>query len=261
MKSSAVKARPPSAGGASLSRFRPVTAWVFDLDNTLYPAHVDVYPQVEKRIRDYVERLLHTGPDEAHRIQKEFQDRYGATLTGLVAEYGITPDDFLEYVHDIDHSSIEANPLLAERIAALPGKKYILTNGSKRHAEKVGERLGVTGQFDEIFDIAWAGHLPKPSPAVYERLLGEIKVEPGAVALFEDLARNLIVPNRLAMVTTLVVPPGTREVVLKLRDDANGSNEADFVTDNLAAFLGRVLAKLGSDGVSTAAPGRRSEQR
>jgi putative hydrolase of the HAD superfamily len=244
MKSNAVKARPPPDGGSPLSRFDDVRAWVFDLDNTLYPAHVDVYPQVERRIRDYVERLLHTTPEEAFRIQKEFQDRYGATLTGLVSEYGVSPDDFLEYVHDIDRSSIERNPVLAESIALLPGKKYILTNGSRLHAEKVAERLGITDEFEAIFDIAWAGHLPKPSPQVYDRLLVEIQVEPHAVALFEDLARNLIVPRRLGMVTTLVVPPGTREVVLELSEDESTGSEADFVTDNLGAFLGRVLARL-----------------
>ncbi|MCC6982209.1 MAG: pyrimidine 5'-nucleotidase [Bauldia sp.] len=244
MKASAVKARPPPEGSSPLSRFEDVRAWVFDLDNTLYPAHVDVYPQVEQRIRDYVQRLLHTTPGEAHRIQKEFQERFGATLTGLVAEYGVSPDDFLEYVHDIDHSSIQPDKVLAESIALLPGKKYILTNGSRRHAEKVGERLGITDEFEEIFDIAWAGHLPKPSPQVYDRLLVEIAVEPHAAALFEDLTRNLIVPRRLGMVTTLVVPPGTREVVLELGEDGPGRSEADFVTDNLGAFLGRVLARL-----------------
>ena len=244
MKSSAVKTRPPPAGGSPLSRFEPVRAWVFDLDNTLYPAHVDVYPQVEQRIRDYVERLLRTTPEEAHRIQKEFQERYGATLTGLVSEHGVSPDDFLEYVHDIDHSSIQPDPRLAEAIALLPGKKYILTNGSKRHAEKVGARLGFTHEFEEIFDIAWAGHLPKPSPAVYDRLLVEIEVEPYAVALFEDLARNLLVPRRLGMVSTLVVPHGTREVVVELGEHGSSTSEADFVTDDLGAFLGRVLAQL-----------------
>jgi putative hydrolase of the HAD superfamily len=244
MKSGAAQARPPPKGGPDLSRFRSVRAWVFDLDNTLYPAHTDIYPQVERRIRDYVQRLLHTSPDEALRVQREFQDRYGATLVGLVSEYGVSPDDFLEYVHDIDHSSIQPDPRLAGAIARLPGKKYILTNGSRRHAERVGERLGFSHEFDAIFDIAWAGHLPKPSPQVYERLLQAIQHEPKEAAIFEDLARNLIVPRRLGMVSTLVVPPGTREVVVRLAGDGTGGSEADFVTDNLGGFLGRVLAQL-----------------
>src|SRR5690606_11542199 len=103
---------------------------VFDLDNTLYPRHTNLFAQVDRRIRDYVERLLAVPPEEAHRIQKDYYRRYGTTLRGLMVEHGIRPDDFLEYVHDIDHSPVEADPALAAAIAGLPGRKFILTNGS-----------------------------------------------------------------------------------------------------------------------------------
>ncbi len=234
--------RSPAAAD-DLSPFAAVDGWVFDLDNTLYPRHTDLFRQVDTRIRDYVQRLLNLGPEEAQRIQKDYYRRYGTTLRGLMEEHGILPDDFLEYVHDIDHSPVEANPRLAAAIGRLPGRKFILTNGSRAHAEKVAERLGVTGHFEDIFDIVRSELLPKPNRETYDRFLAKTGVTAKTAAMFEDLARNLIEPQALGMTTVLVVPAGTREVFhedweLEGRDGAH----IDFLTDDLTGFLEDVLA-------------------
>src|SRR5690606_7433055 len=147
-------ADPPMSAGhggrRDLGRFAATDAWIFDLDNTLYPHHTNLFAQVDVRIREYVERLLGLPPEAAQKLQKDYYRRYGTTLRGLMQEHAISPDDFLEYVHDIDHSPIEPNPKLAAAIKALPGRKFIFTNGSRRHAEKVGERLGFTDHFEDI---------------------------------------------------------------------------------------------------------------
>ncbi len=230
-------------GGAELTRFAAVNAWVFDLDNTLYPRHVNLFQQVDRRIREYVGRLLAIAPDEAQRVQKDYYRRYGTTLRGLMEEHGIEPDDFLEYVHDIDHSVVRPDPRLADAIERLPGRKFILTNGSRAHAEKVAERLGIPDHFEEIFDIVSSELLPKPNRETYDRFLRMTGVDPKRAAMFEDLARNLAEPKALGMATVLVVPHGTREV---LTDDweMEGRDAAhiDFVTDDLAGFIGTVLA-------------------
>ncbi|MEX0853415.1 MAG: pyrimidine 5'-nucleotidase [Bauldia sp.] len=237
----------PEAPARDLSLFAPVHAWVFDLDNTLYPRHTNLFQQVDARIRQYVQRLLKLEPDEATRIQKDYYRRYGTTLRGLMEEHGILPDDFLEFVHDIDHSPVEANPRLAAAIGGLPGRKFILTNGSRAHAEKVAERLGVTGHFDDIFDIVRSELMPKPNRETYERFLAKTGVVPQRTAMFEDLARNLVVPQALGMTTVLVVPTGTREVFteeweLEGRDAAH----IDFLTDDIALFLEKVLAAIAA---------------
>src|SRR5262245_19095041 len=126
--------------------FGHIDTWVFDLDNTLYPHHVNLWQQVDARIRDFVASFLKVGKDEAFRIQKDYYKRYGTTMRGLMTEHGLDADGFLEYVHDIDHSPLEPNPAMGQAIARLPGRKLILTNGSRAHVEKVLERLtlGIT---------------------------------------------------------------------------------------------------------------------
>ena len=228
-----------------LARFTPVEAWIFDLDNTLYPRHTNLFAQVDRRIREYVERLLSVDPEEAHRVQKDYYRRYGTTLRGLMEEHGIAPDEFLAYVHDIDHSVVEPDPVLASAIERLPGRKFILTNGSRAHAEKVAEKLGFTDHFEDIFDIVRSELLPKPARRTYDRFVAATGVIPARTAMFEDLSRNLEVPSSLGMKTVLVVPSGTREV---FQDDwemeGRDAPHVDYLTDDLGAFLGEVLAAM-----------------
>jgi len=242
----------PGSGAATqhLADFRRVTAWVFDLDNTLYPRHTNIYMQVDRRIHDYVQRTLGLPFEEAQRLQKDYYRRYGTTLRGLMIEHGVTPDDFLEYVHDIDHSSVEANPTLGDAIARLPGRKFILTNGSRRHAEKVAERLGITHHFEDIFDIVWSELVPKPHRETYDRFLAATGVKPEQAAMFEDLSRNLEVPHALGMATVLVVPEGTRAFLTEEWElEGRDAPWVEHVTDDLGQFLGSVVDMIGRKSV------------
>ncbi len=227
----------------AMGSFDAVETWVFDLDNTLYPHHLNLWQQVDERIRDYIADFLAVTHDEAFRLQKEYYRRYGTSMRGLMEEHGLDPDEFLEVVHQIDHSPLTPDPALGAAIAGLPGRKLILTNGTRRHAEAVMARLEIAQHFEDVFDIAAADLEPKPRPQVYDRFLARHKVDPAKAAMFEDLARNLEVPHALGMTTVLVVPAGTREV---FREDwelaGRDAPHVDHVTDNLAGFLVNVAA-------------------
>jgi len=221
--------------------FGRVETWVFDLDNTLYPHHVNLWQQVDERIRDYIVDFLKISREDAFRLQKDYYRRYGTTMRGLMEEHGLVPDQFLEMVHQIDHSPLTPNPELGAAIARLPGRKLILTNGTRAHAEAVMARLEVAEHFDDIFDIMAAELEPKPRPAVYERFLVRHNVDPSRAAIFEDLARNLEVPHALGMTTVLVVPEGARVV---LREDwelaGRDAPHVHYVTDDLSGFLRQI---------------------
>jgi putative hydrolase of the HAD superfamily len=225
--------------------FGHVETWVFDLDNTLYQHHLNVWQQVDERIRSYVSDFLKVSKDEAFRVQKDYYQRYGTTMRGLMAEHGLKPDDYLEFVHAIDHSPLKPNPALGAALERLPGRKLILTNGTRKHAEAVMRRLDVHHHFEDVFDIAAADLDPKPLPRVYERFLARHQVDSHKAAMFEDLARNQETPHALGMVTVLIVPEGQREVFrehweLEGRDAAH----VDHVTENLVGFIEGLLKDL-----------------
>ena len=229
---------PKSARG-----FDEVDTWVFDLDNTLYPHHLNLWQQVDERIRDYIARFLKVTHEEAFRLQKDYYKRYGTSMRGLMTEHGMAPDDFLDFVHQIDHSPLEPNAALGAAIENLPGRKLILTNGTRRHADAVLARLKLDRHFEDVFDIVAAELEPKPSPQTYDRFLSTLKVDARRTAMFEDLARNLAIPHALGMTTVLVVPQHTREV---FRDDweleGRDAPHVDHVTDDLVGFLERIKA-------------------
>ena len=224
--------------------FANVETWVFDLDNTLYPHHLNLWQQVDERIRNFVSDFLKIPYEEAFRLQKDYYRRYGTTMRGLMTEHGLQPDAFLEMVHEIDHSPLTPNPALGAAIEKLSGRKLIMTNGTRKHAETVLRRLEIHRHFDDVFDIASADLDPKPLPQVYDRFLARHGVDPEKAAMFEDLARNLEVPHALGMTTVLVVPEGTREV---FREDweleGRDALHVDHVTEDLAAFLERLAER------------------
>jgi putative hydrolase of the HAD superfamily len=232
------KNESPSTRARGRGDFAGIETWVFDLDNTLYPHHLNLWQQVDVRIRDYIVDFLHVSHDEAFRLQKDYYRRYGTTMRGLMEEHGLEPDGFLEMVHQIDHSPLTPNPALGAAIAALPGRKLILTNGTSAHADAVLSRLEIAEHFEDVFDIRAAALQPKPQPQVYRRFLERHDVDPKRAAIFEDLARNLEVPYALGMITVLVVPQGAGVV---LREDwelaGRDAPHVDHVTDDLAGFL------------------------
>ena len=223
--------------------FADIESWVFDLDNTLYPPEVDLWGQIDARMKDYIARFLKISRDDAFRLQKDYYRRFGTSMRGLMIEHGLQPDDFLAYVHDIDHSLLEPDPRLAAALSRLPGRKLILTNGSIAHAEAVTARLGVAEQFAGVFDIVAADFLPKPNRETYARFLAHYGVDPARAAMFEDLARNLEVPHALGMATVLVVPNGAREVLREAWElEGRNAPHVGHVTDDLAGFLEAIAA-------------------
>jgi putative hydrolase of the HAD superfamily len=227
----------PNSSRPTPRGFGKVETWVFDLDNTLYPHHL-LWQQVDDRIRNFIAEFLKVPHDEAFRIQKDYYKRYGTTMRGLMTEHGLNPDDYLEYVHQIDHSPLEPNPALGAALKKLPGRKLILTNGTRKHADAVMKKLEVHEHFEDVFDIVAAELDPKPLPQIYKRFLARHDVDPAKAAMFEDLARNLEVPHALGMTTVLVVPAGTREV-FREQWELEGRDEAhvDHVTENIVTFI------------------------
>ena len=242
---------PPPVVSDIAAKFAHVNAWIFDLDNTLYPTDSGLWPMIEKRITLFL--IQHSGLDgaSARALQRYYYHRHGTTLRGLVDEDAVIPADFLDFVHDIDRSGLAPNPPLALEIARLPGRKLIFTNGSRDHAMRTIEQLGLDGLFEDAFDIVAAGLVPKPLDAAYDSFFLAHGVDPAHAAMFEDIAKNLIVPKARGMTTTLVVARPDQVDHRQAHDRVWAhTSDIDFVTDDLAAFLGEINDCLEAPPVS-----------
>jgi putative hydrolase of the HAD superfamily len=181
-----------------------IDTWIFDLDNTLYPAGSNLFPQISARMGEFIAARFALDADAARAMRTRLFRAHGTTLRGLMIEHGVDPHEFMDYVHDVDLSGLTPAIALAAALAALPGRKLVHTNGSRRHAVRILDHLGLAGHVAGIFDIADAGFVPKPDPAGYRALIERFGVEPRRAAMVEDMAVNLAPAAELGMVTVLV---------------------------------------------------------
>ena len=223
-----------TAAAGQERRARPlgeIETWIFDLDNTLYPASCRLFDQIHARMTEFIALRLGLSPERALVVQKTYFREHGTTLRGLMTVDGIAPDDFMDFVHAVDLACVPADPALAAALGRLPGRKIVHTNGSARHAERLLDHLGIAESFCGIVDIAAAGYDPKPALAGYRELVRRHDVMPTAALMIDDIARNLVPAAALGMTTAWV------------RHAAEWSGEGaqdahiDHVIDDLAGFL------------------------
>lgn len=210
---------------------RTVDTWVFDLDNTLYPARSNLFVQVSARMTRFIQDRFGLEAGPAKDLQRDLFRRHGTTLRGLMSEHGVEPVAFLDYVHDIDVTPVDPSPRLDALLAALPGRKLVFTNGSVPHAERVMDRLGVTRHFESVFDIVAAGYVPKPDPGPYDRLVETAGIVPERAVMIEDMAKNLAPAAALGMRTVWL-----RSDHDWARDGAE-DDHVHHVAEDLVAFL------------------------
>lgn len=215
--------------------------WVFDLDNTLYSPEEDIFSQIDKRMTEFIISKFNVNEEEAFNIQKKYFLEYGTTLSGLMKRENIDPDEFLEFVHDINLEILKPNIELSKIIKNLPGDKFIFTNGSKKHAENVLKQLEMSEIFDDIFDIKESNFIPKPNINAYLNFIDKTKIEPDVSIMFEDIGRNLEAAKKLGMKTVLIkrnVP--MRNDKFKTKDFESLWEDYDFadcITDDLVKFF------------------------
>lgn len=219
-------------------RLADAEVWLFDLDNTLYPPDVNLFAEIDRRMRGFIADALGLPLEEAFALQKRYFREFGTSLRGLMENHGLDPGPFLAHVHDIDISLLRGDPRLEAALARLPGRKIVFTNASSRHAERVIDRLGIGHHFEAIFDIADADFRPKPEPGAYLRLIDRHRVEPKAAVMVEDMARNLKPAAALGM-TTVWIRNATEHGVV----DAEGDH-IHHTIDDLAAWLEGLLAPI-----------------
>ncbi|MFC4293040.1 pyrimidine 5'-nucleotidase [Sphingorhabdus arenilitoris] len=218
--------------------------WIFDLDNTLYPVSSGLHKLMDMRIRAFVGRTLGLDDDAAHRVQKDYFRNYGTTLSGLMAEHGTDPYEYLADVHDFSLSAIDDAPRLAEHLSALPGRKVIFTNADAPYAARVLDRLGLEGIFEQIIDIHTISYEPKPAQSAYDTLLEKTGIDPARSIFFEDMARNLLPAKKMGM-QTVWIDSGWHESTWG--HDGGGDDRfahVDYRIDSLAGWLESAIETL-----------------
>ena len=218
----------------NIKKLQQADNWIFDLDNTLYPATCDLFPQISKKIGEFICNHLDVAHAEAKDIQYKYFKNHGTTLNGLMLHHDIDPKLFLDYVHDIDYSPIDVNEILNNALGKLTARKYIFTNGSVSHADKVLDKLGIAHHFTKIFDIVAADYIPKPQAPPYEKFISINDIDPKAAVMVEDMAKNLKQPSRMGMQTIWI------KTDIEWAREGCDDVHIDHVVDDISSWLAQV---------------------
>ena len=208
--------------------------WIFDLDNTMYDINLGLFKKISNRITDFIMYKYSLDIDQAKKIQKEYYLKYGLTLRGLIVEKKLEPDEFLDYVHDVEHPELKKNDQLISKIRILEGKKIIFTNATSKHAKKILKILELEHDFDQIIDIKDLEYIPKPDKRSYKKLLECLNLNKenlDKTIFFEDTVKNLIPAKELG-ITTVWMKNSINE-----KDFMKNCNFIDYSFNNLNEFL------------------------
>ena len=218
-----------------LQSLRHVDCWIFDLDNSLYPASTNLFELIDVRMGEYIQQILGCDTVEARQVQKRYFRDHGTTLAGLMTAHGVDPHHFLDFVHDIDLARITADPVIVDAIDRLPGRKFVFTNGDEAYASRVLERLGLANAFDGLHDIHAMDYIPKPDARAYSGMCERLKIDPKSALFVEDMARNLRPAKALGM-TTVWVDNGSEQA-----SDASDQSFIDYRTNDIGQWLRDIL--------------------
>ena len=208
--------------------------WIFDLDNTMYDINLGLFKKISNRITDFIMSKYSLDIDQAKKIQKEYYLKYGLTLRGLIVEKKLEPEEFLDYVHDVEHPELKKNDQLISKIRILEGKKIIFTNATSKHAKKILKILELEDDFDQIIDIKDLEYIPKPDKRSYKKLLECLNLNKenlNKTIFFEDTVKNLIPAKELG-ITTVWMKNSINE-----KDFIKNFNFIDYSFNNLNEFL------------------------
>ena len=187
-----------------MTNFAEIDCWIFDLDNTLYPASTDLFSQINVKMSNYIMNLLDVDKIAADKMRAEYWKKYGTSLAGLMQNHKVDPEDFLRFVHDIDFSVLTKDSKLLNALNKLPGRKLVYTNGTVPYACEVLKYRGLLDAFDEIYGIEDADYVPKPFTRAFEIIFLKASIVHNRSVMFEDEVRNLEVPFKLGLKTILV---------------------------------------------------------
>jgi putative hydrolase of the HAD superfamily len=218
-----------------LPALRHIDCWIFDLDNSLYPASADLFALIDVRMGEFIQALVGCDAVEARRLQKGYFHEHGTTLAGLMKTHGTDPRAFLDYVHDIDLARISADPRVVAALDALPGRKFVFTNGDEAYARRVLDKLGLANAFDGLHDIHAMDYVPKPDPRSYAAMCARYAIAPSRALFVEDMARNLVPAKALGM-TTVWVDNGSEQA----GRDADPAF-IDYRTDDIGEWLTKIV--------------------
>jgi putative hydrolase of the HAD superfamily len=200
---------------------------LFDLDDTLYPTSAGMMQEISTRMSEWMMSRLNIPADDVDRQRQDYWARYGTTLRGLYVERQIDPQDFMNFVHDVQiEKYLQPDSRLDTMLSQLPQIKAIFTNAPADYARRVLGVLGIEKHFAKMFDINFIAFQSKPASSAYEKLIATLPVRADECMMIDDTSRNLVPAKKLGMQTVWLDYGNNRH-------GSEGKESADFIIQSI----------------------------
>ncbi len=176
--------------------------FVFDLDGTLYRASAEIEKLVDKAVVSFFKNKLQIDENKAVELIKSLRERYYYDADALGNEYPFSKQEFLEYICDVDVSSLPQDKELNDLLRKLPNDKYIITDSTKKHVTDVLSQIKVDKDlFKNIFDGHDMHYSFKCTGKGFAKFLQKYGLSASECIVFEDNGDNLRAAKKLGFIT------------------------------------------------------------
>ncbi|MFZ9035828.1 MAG: pyrimidine 5'-nucleotidase [Francisellaceae bacterium] len=208
--------------------------YIFDLDNTLYPASNSFFERQLENMSRFIVKKLKISKSEADFLREDYYHTYGTTMHGLMKNHAIDPAEFLAYIDELPLDDLRVDTVLIDRLEAIKcqGRHIsVFTNGSRFHAYRVMDRLELNRVFDDVVTLECTGLIPKPDIRAYHYCCSHLHIDPENAVFFEDSSHNLITAKTLGMATVLIKTDETSHARFIAHP------EIDYFTKDILSFF------------------------
>lgn len=167
-----------------------IQAFIFDLDGTLYPRTNPLYQSMSARIRQWFQEQLRIHSEDMDEYYEWLKRTYPSPFDAI-EQFGLSVASYhAEVFGELDPElSLNEDIDLCESLKQLPGQKFLVTQSSREHAERVLKVLNVCQCFSEIYVYGLNWHSRRKIDA-YEMIRQRNGWTPAQVCIIGD---NLIV--------------------------------------------------------------------
>jgi putative hydrolase of the HAD superfamily len=215
-------------------RLAHVESWIFDLDNSLYPASTDLFALIDVRMGAISSAARLRRGRGAAGAEGPFPE-HGTTLAGLMASTASIRT--ISSTSSTTSISPGSPPIRLWSRRSIACRAQVRLHQCRRDlCPRVLDRLGLANAFDGMHDIHAMDYVPKPDPPPMPRS-ARARHRPHARLFVDDMARNLAPAKALGM-TTVWIDNGSEQ----------GGHDADpafdrFRRTDIGLWLGEILGE------------------
>jgi putative hydrolase of the HAD superfamily len=158
----------------------------------------------------FIQKRFDVSYKEVDQIRSGYIEQYGTTQQGLSEEHGISPEEFLQYAHDIEvEKYLPRSFLFREALRKIPQPKYLFTNSPLQYARKILRHLQVEDLFEDYITIETLHYIGKPNRSAFEILLSRLPPDYQEIKFVDDEPKNIEMGQRFGLVG---IPVNGREI-------------------------------------------------